>query len=105
MVQNICIDNLYAVTPRTVLSVGSCLHGRILVNLNTGYRGVATLCGHDAYETAAASYIKNTLAQRDIKPSAQQTAVGTNLHGAPALLNCELLEFEITVGHCCTMFV
>ena len=54
---------------------------------------------------AAIADVKYALALSAVEPAAKQTTVCAHLHCAVALFNGELLEFEITVGHCCTMFV
>lgn len=103
VLQHVAVDYLNSFSPWRVVGIYACLHGCLAVYFYTGNQCVAALCCHNGNEPGAATYVKHPFALAAVEPTAKQTPVGAHFHRAVALLNGELLEFEIAVRHCCSV--
>ena len=54
---------------------------------------------HECDEAAAGAYVQQPSAFGKLGPCAKQYTIGAYLHGAPVMMNTELLELEIGVAH------
>ena len=99
VLQNVAVNDSNSVVPWRIIYISCGLSGGLLLNLDTGYGGAASLCCHNGDESASASNVQNPLAGGAVEPTAEQATIGSYLHGAIFLLNGELLESEITVRH------
>ena len=89
--------NVYSICKGRCNYVLMGLQACIRININSIHHSLReTLSQHQGYQSGTRSDIENTVSS--LSPCSEQSAIGTDFHGATVLMNGKLLKRKIVVG-------